>query len=265
VSLLKIPVGREMDEAAMPVEHCSDPAQPEAEPSLARRMSLLGRLAGPLSHEMRNPLNAIFLHLDIVEEEVHHTALEDRTQIDQSLAVVRGEVVRLYDLMQDYLTLARLSNVTCQPEDVRMLLETVAHEVRASLTARGILLRLEGLEGLGEVTVHRPSLLRALINIAQHVAGSVAQGGCLTLRGSRTASHLQVVIQEADTHVRAQAGWQPFSEAPPGASEALHLKLSAVQEIVSAHGGTCEVHDASARTYRVTLPLAGGSKLSRPC
>lgn len=258
-----MPVNFEMDEPAMSVEHISDPGQPEAESSLARRMSLLGRLAGSLSHEMRNPLNAIFLHLEIVEEELPHTALQDRSQINQSLAIVRGEVSRLYDLMQDYLALARLSDFSRQPEDVRMLLEAVAHEVRAALATRGILLQIESLENLGEVAIHKPTLFRAFVNVVQYVASTIPHGGCLTLRSSRTTSHLQCVIQDDDTRLRAQAGGQPFSEAPMGTSEALHLKLSAVQEIVTAHGGSCEVHDAPAggKTYRVTLPLSGGDNL----
>lgn len=144
-----------------------------------------------------------------------------------------------------------------------MLLEAVAHEVQAVLAMRGILLRLEGLENLGEVAIHRPTLFRAFVNVVQYVASTVPQGGCLTLRSSRTTSHVQVVIQDDDTHVRTQAWRQPFSEAPMGTSEALHLKLSAVQEIVTAHGGSCDVHDAPAggKTYRVTLPLSGGDNL----
>lgn len=121
----------------------------------AARLSLLGCLAGFLSHEIRNPLNAIFLHLDIVDEELRQPTLGDRTQAEQSLATMKVEVVRLHDLMQDYLSLARLSDLQFEPEDVRMFLEAVAREVRDQLAARGILFHLEGLDGLGEVALHK--------------------------------------------------------------------------------------------------------------
>src|SRR5262245_22036710 len=50
------------------------------------RLPILGRLAGTLSHEIRNPMNAIFLHTDIVEEEMRQLTPSDSAQVMRSLA-----------------------------------------------------------------------------------------------------------------------------------------------------------------------------------
>jgi PAS domain S-box-containing protein len=98
--------------------HCSEPevvvvmrevipVQPPQRPDA--RQSHLGRLAGSLTHEIRNPLNAISLHIDIVEEELRRPTLSDRAQVEQSLATIKAEVMRLHDLVQEFLSLARSS------------------------------------------------------------------------------------------------------------------------------------------------------------
>jgi signal transduction histidine kinase len=46
------------------------------------RLALLSRIAGSLSHEICNPLNAIFLHTDVLEEELHQLTPGNRAQIE---------------------------------------------------------------------------------------------------------------------------------------------------------------------------------------
>src|SRR5262245_30043628 len=73
----------------------------------AERCALLGQIAAKIVHDIRNPLNAIFLHADVVEEELKRPTYDSQTQIAASVADIRTEVTRLYDLIQDYLTMAR--------------------------------------------------------------------------------------------------------------------------------------------------------------
>ena len=83
-----------------------------------QRSALLGDIAGKIVHEIRNPLNAIFLHADVVQGELQCPTLDSRTQMLESLTDIRLEVRRLYDIMQDYLALARLPIVQYEPEDM---------------------------------------------------------------------------------------------------------------------------------------------------
>jgi len=232
---------------------------------LSRWFNVLGHLAGPLSHEIRNPLNAIFLHLDIVDEELRQLALDDRSQIGQSLAIVKAEVVRLHDLMEDYLSLARLSQFQCTPHDVRLLMEAVMREVQDQLQAQGISLHVEGLEGLGEIDIHKPTLQRALLNVMQQVVEAMPLGGSLTLRGWRTLSHVHVVVHFSGGSLKIDALSRlcNFSQTTP--VEPAHLRLYVAQEIVSAHGGVLEVCSKAdeGTTLTVILPAGGHGASAR--
>ncbi len=221
------------------------------------RWRFLGRLAGSLSHEIRNPLNAVFLHLDIVEEELRQPTPDNRTQVEQSLAIIKGEVIRLHDLMQDYFSLARLSDFQREPEDVRMFLEAVAREVRDQLAARGIRFHLEGLDDLGEVALHKSTLHRALINVVQQALGATPRGGSLMLRGWRTPSHVHFAVQHTGNSLQAPALPPPTSLWQTIALEEGNLRLYVAQAIVAAHGGALEASSESGEgtTFTVTLPV----------
>jgi signal transduction histidine kinase len=223
-----------------------------------RQLSFLGRLAGTLSHELRNPLNAIFLHLDIIDEELRQLSPGDRTQVDLSLVTVKTEVVRLHELMQDYLVLTRLSDLQRTPEDVSMFLEAVARQARDQLAGRGIPVYLEGLDDLGEVSMHKSILQRALLNLVQQAAAAMPQGGRLTLRSWRTPSHVHLAVHYTGDSLQPDIILQEFSASQAAALAEENFALYVVHAIVMAHGGVLEASSASGQgtTVTVTLPYA---------
>jgi signal transduction histidine kinase len=231
----------------MAAHRTSDPGVSGADALHTQRLALLGRLAGFLSHELRNPLNAIFLHLDVVEEEVRQAPPAGWDQIERSLATIKGEVSRLHELMQEYLALARLSDAACQPEEMRPVLEAAARDAQGALAAQQILLHLEGAENLGRVAMQKPLLSRAIAQVIQRAASAVPPGGTLRVRHRPTASHLHLALYSADRPLQVQIG----------TSEEAALHWAVVEDIISAHGGTLEAHETPVEgtMYTLMLPL----------
>ena len=162
------------------------------------RGALLGEIAARMMHDIRNPLNAVFLHADIIEEEIQRPTHDSQEQVVASVADIRTEVTHLYDLIQDYLALARLAVVCCELEDLGLFLGECVHTVRTLAESRQIVLHLEGLTRLGRVPMHKGTLRRAILNLMQRALAVMPQGGTLTLRGRRTASS-HVTIEVRDT------------------------------------------------------------------
>ena len=67
--------------------------------------ALLGRLAGGLSHELRNPLGVIVLHVDLLEEELRQPSPDSATAIALALTEIKTHLARVDDLVEDYLSL----------------------------------------------------------------------------------------------------------------------------------------------------------------
>jgi signal transduction histidine kinase len=237
----------------------AEPA-PEAEP-----LAVLGQLAGPLTHELHNPLNAIFLHLDVLEEELHRPTPQYHAQMAESLAEIKAEVNRLHNLIQDYLLLARLGHLQREPIDLGALVEAFALERQEHFETRHILLHLEDLGALGQVVLQRQVFHRVLLNLTQNAMETMPQGGTVTFRGRRHASQVSFDIQDTGSGIAAQdlpAVFRPFHAITP---EDTGLRLYVAQQIIRFHGGDITVTSAPGQgtTYTITLPLAPGTTVAR--
>ena len=76
----------------------------EREAHRVQHFALLGRLAAGVSHDLRNPLGAIFLHVDLLEEELREPSTASATEITPALAEIKTQLARVDDLVQDYLS-----------------------------------------------------------------------------------------------------------------------------------------------------------------
>ena len=217
----------------------------------------LGDIAGKIIHEIRNPLNAIFLHADVVLGELQCPTLDSRTQMMESLTDIRMEVRRLYDIMQDYLALARLAVVQYEPEDMGNFLRECGRVMQEQARTRGVMLHLQGLARLGAVALHKGTLQRAFVNLLQRALGAMPQGGTVTLRGRRTASHSVVEIRDTGSAIPEEHLGVLFEPLYSTGSEWTGLGLYVVREIVLAHHGAIDVQSAPGQgtTFTVTLPL----------
>jgi signal transduction histidine kinase len=230
----------------------------EREAQRVQHFTLLGRLAAGVSHEIRNPLAALFLHVDLLEEELQEPTPASAPQVTQALAEIRMNLARLEDLVQDYLTLVRTSQLERTPQNLGAAFQAWAVEWQQLATNQGVLLRLEELEDLGLVALHAGTLRRAMLNLVQNALDAMPQGGTLTLTGQRTATHVQLQVRDTGCGIPTEQLTQifePLYTTKPGGSG---LGLYIVQEIVAAHGGTLAVESAlgCGTTFTMTLATA---------
>jgi PAS domain S-box-containing protein len=229
-----------------------------------QHFALLGRLAAGVSHEIRNPLGSIFLHADLLEEELRDPSPESAAQIAGALAEIKQQLARLDDLVQDYLSLVRAAQIERTPQDLGAAVRTWATEWQALATAQGSTVQLEGLDNLGVVAVHANTLRRALLNLVQNALEAMPQGGTLTLQGRRRRTTIELDVGDTgggippDQRTRI---FEPLHTTKPGGTG---LGLYIVQEVVAAHGGQVTVQSVVGQgsTFTITLPLLGHEETS---
>jgi len=207
----------------------------------SERLSMLGRLAGAVSHEIRNPLTAIFLQTDILEDELHQPDGGDRNQITHSIHVIKEEVARLHELVQQYLSLARLSSLQCDPVDFGAYLKTFCGEIQEQLKVRGIALKLECHGNLGHVALHANSFRRVLLNLVTNAVEAMPRGGALTLRAKSTADAVHLEMSDTGCGIPPEQMALLFSPLHTTKPEGTGLGLYLAQEIITAHDGEIAV------------------------
>ena len=229
----------------------------EQEAQRVQHFVLLGRLAAGVSHEIRNPLGAIFLHVDLLAEELRDHAPESAELVADMLAEIRTQLARLDDLVQDYLSLVRVAQIERTPEDLGAALRTWATEWQALGRAQGITCQLDGLDDLGVIAVHANTLRRALLNLVQNALEAMPQGGTLTLRGRRVGATVQLDVCDTGGGISPEQRARIFEPLYTTKAGGTGLGLYIVQEVVAAHGGQVAVQSVEGQgsTFTLTLPL----------
>lgn len=222
----------------------------------SERLGMLGRLAGAVSHEIRNPLTAIFLQTDILEDEIHEPSGGNRAQILRSLHVIKEEVSRLHELVQQYLSLARLSNLQRETLDFSDYLTNFCQDMQGELRRRGIVLQHEALQGLGEVDLHPNSFRRVLLNLIHNAVDAMPDGGFLTLAGYPQADAVRLELRDTGCGIPPEQMSLLFSPLHTTKPEGTGLGLYLVREIVLAHAGDIELTSelGMGTTFIITLP-----------
>ena len=231
----------------------------EREAHRVQHFALLGRLAAGVSHDLRNPLGAIFLHVDLLEEELREPSTASATEITSTLGEIKTQLARVDALIQDYLALVRVAAIQQVPGHLGRLVRQLAQEMAPALAAHGITLQLEALDQLGMVGLHNHTLQRALLNLVQNAMEAMPPGGTLTLRGRRQGAAVSLDVQDTGVGIPPEQTTQifePLHTTKPGGTG---LGLYIAQEVVAAHGGQVAVQSVVGQgsTFTITLPLLG--------
>jgi two-component system, chemotaxis family, CheB/CheR fusion protein len=231
----------------------------EREAQRVQHFALLGRLAAGLSHEIRNPLGALVLHVDLLEEELRQPSAASAAEMAQAFTEIKAQLARLDELVQDYLSLVRIGMAQLVPEDLRTFVTQWAQEMTSTLAAHGITLQLDAPAELGMVALHKNTFRRVLLNLVQNAIEAMPQGGTLTLRGRRQAATVQLDIRDTGIGIPVEHSpriFEPLHTTKPGGTG---MGLYIVQEVVAAHGGQVAMQSTvgAGTTFTLTLPLAG--------
>jgi signal transduction histidine kinase len=169
---------------------------------------------------------------------------------------MKTRVTQLYDMIQEYLVLARLEDVSCTPEDLGALLEAFGLEQRERLLAQGVIFTLQGTAELGQVPLHKPTFWRALCNVGQYAAAAMPHGGTLTLHGQRYETHIRLDIHHTGTGLSETQIGCLSSPVSAVNFEGKGLGLYLVREVILAHHGhiTVTSKPGTGTLLTITLP-----------
>lgn len=199
----------------------------------SERLAALGRVATSLAHEIRNPAAAIALHADLLRA----AAGEDGTE---SLAMIREEVERITDLVNEWLFLARPSPPSRSRQDLAGLVRRVEARLRPQLGYAGVEVVFSG-EERAEVQADGDRISQVLRNLLLNAMQAMPEGGRIGVVLRREGGDQVVEVRDGGRGFGDEAlrRWSEpfFSEREGGMG--IGLTLSA--EILRAHGGALEV------------------------
>jgi hypothetical protein len=112
----------------------------ETEAQMSERRAHVATLAREMAHEIRNPLNAMSINLEMLEEELAGKPSGNPDEVKNFLKSIKGEIRRLKDLTENFLSYARPPQLNMDANDLNRFLEEICVFVQPEAEARRILL-----------------------------------------------------------------------------------------------------------------------------
>lgn len=223
----------------------------------AERRSYVGLLASGLAHEIRNPLNAMNMNLQMLEEELQSLPGLDRGDHLELLASTTSEIKRLERLVNNFLAYARPSQPRFESHDMNELLGDVARFLQADFQQSQVQLAVDLESMLPPVDIDETQFKQALMNLLVNARQVLKSGGRVVLRSRALPSgEVLVEVQDDGPGIPADVREKIFEVFYSNRGGGTGLGLPIARQIVERHGGRIEVVGAAPRgtTFRIRLP-----------
>lgn len=229
-------------------DDATDRARARERLARSERLALVGQMLAQVTHEVRNPLNAMSLHAELLAEE-----LPAEGEARALLATMVAEIGRLEGVTERYLDLARRRAPDLSPEDPLALARAVVALEEEGLRRNGIGVRVEGVPD-GLVELDGNALRRALHNLVRNAAEAGAKQ--ISVAVLRPPGALEITVGDDGPGMPEDVSGRIFDPFFTTRAKGTGLGLAITRQIIEDLGGTirCETHPGEGTRFVLRLP-----------
>jgi signal transduction histidine kinase len=231
------------------------------------RKDMIVKMASQIAHEIRNPLGALTLNIDLLEDEIAGEA--GSPEVVSLLSTIKQELDVLNRVLQEYLECARFPRINQSKQDVHAIIEDLFGLLEQDLRQRRILCTRSFEYALPEAWIDPDQIRRAFLNILRNAMDSLRDGGSITVATRSDENSVTVMFSDTGEGMPSEVLEEIFTPFFTTKSGGTGLGLSITQHIISEHRGeiTCESAPGAGAAFTVVLPRAdrdGSSGRSAP-
>jgi PAS domain S-box-containing protein len=238
----------------------------EDEIEISRRLSASGRLTRGVAHEVKNPINAIVLHLQLLQNKLQQEDPEARRHMD----VIGNEIHRLDRVVQILVDFTRPLDLRLEEVDLRKILESVSALATPDAARNDVRIVMElpkdEVSGKGDtrdtlmVRVDADLMKQAILNLVLNGVQSMAAGGTLTLKARRDDDMILAEVMDQGSGIPPEAQEKLFELyfTTKGDKGGSGIGLAQTYQIMQWHYGSVEFDTivGAGTTFRLRLPAA---------
>jgi signal transduction histidine kinase len=241
-------------------------AQLGQELEVSRRLAAIGRLTAGVGHEVKNPINAMVVHLELLRSKLAGADDEAFGGAQRHVDILTGEMQRLDRVVQTLADFSRPMELHLREKDLRKVAGVVMELTAAEMAENGVQVTVEAPAEPLMVRVDAELVQQAMLNLLLNGMQAMPDGGAMRVTLRR--EHQWAVVEVADKGEGIPAAVLPrifelyFTTKPKGSG----IGLAMTYRILQMHGGAMDVRsnvDEMAidrgTTFTFRLPIVAGT------
>ncbi len=230
----------------------------EDEIEISRRLSASGRLTRGVAHEVKNPINAIVLHLQLLQNKLKQDDPDTRRHMD----IIGSEIHRLDRVVQILVDFTRPRDLRLDDIDLRKILESVAVLAGPDASRHGVQIVQQLPDDDESLLVRADSDLmkQAILNLVLNGVQAMPEGGTLTIKAQREDDMILAEIMDQGGGIPPEAQEKIFELyfTTKGSQGGSGIGLAQTYQIMQWHYGSVDFDTivGAGTTFRLRLPHA---------
>jgi len=231
----------------------------ENEIELSRRLAAIGRLTSGVAHEVKNPINAIVVHLELLREKMREIDPDTSRHMD----IIGREIHRLDRVVQTLVDFNRPLELRLSDFDLRRLMEDVALLASPEAARQGVKVEINlGSEAV-PVRADADLIKQALLNVVLNGVQAMSGGGVLSMVARRDETAATIEVRDQGGGIPPEIRDKIFNLYFTTKKSGSGIGLAMSYRVLQLHNGALHFVTEMGRgtTFRLVLPLAGAQEL----
>jgi two-component system, sporulation sensor kinase E len=234
----------------------------------ADRAIAFGTLSAGLAHEIKNPLNSLMIHAQLLKRtltEKRNRKPVDMARLEQSAEIVNEEIHRLSAVVDQFLSAVRPTRPLTRESNINTLVDRVIATVRPEAEERGVRIETAQDHDIPAVEVDPTQMTMAILNLLRNAFEALEDTPHpqVTVRTAMVDGTFAITVADNGAGIsegdRARILEPYFTTKERGTG----LGLAIVSRIVDEHGGRMDIYSKPDEGTAVTLIFPAGSRAIR--
>jgi signal transduction histidine kinase len=231
----------------------------ESELELSRRLAAIGRLTSGVGHEVKNPINAIVVHLELLRNKLD----ESDGRALRHLEIIQSEIQRLDRVVQTLVDFSRPVELQLEEQDLRAVVSSVLLLASAELETRNV--QVSSLLPPNPVMANVDSDLmkQALLNVVLNGGQAMADGGRLEVRLTSDGRAASISVRDEGEGIPEEVRQKIFDLYFTTKREGSGIGLAMTYRILQLHNGEVDVQSqpGTGTTFVLRLPVSNSTEV----
>jgi two-component system sensor histidine kinase HydH len=225
-------------------------------------LNYLNTLAAGLVHEIKNPLNAISINLQLLDEDLQELNAERDIKMSRRVQLLQKEVCRLDNILSDFLRFAKKPVLHFEECDINEIIESVLDFVGPEAMQHSVRILKSFDTKLPKCNLDSNAIKQALLNVILNAQQAMSNGGELIVRTYQSDENVFIDITDTGVGIQKNKIDKIFQVYYSTKKTGTGLGLPTAKRIIEENKGSINIRseDGKGSSFLIKLPVNSKSK-----